>query len=463
MERKDGNMTPLYKELQPSDVYCVRLPYPFSDFDRQILTALYQPLIGHGAMAVFFALWGEAEREGTVESTHYHLLNLLDMPIGSVFEARLSLEGIGLLKTYRKQEEEGRAFIYELTPPLDPDTFFHDPILSMFLFGKVGAQTYKRLRSRFLNPAVPDGYEEVSRSFPEVYKSVKAGAMEEDTDTYDSDQRARKLAFSGYPFDFALMMEGLSAQLVPRRAFTPAIKEMIVRIAFLYGLSPLDMQQVVLLAIDADGNLTEDRMKRAAADFYKLSRSSSAPKITKIISPPEKQGSSTEPSTKEDELILYLETCPPVEMLKDINGGREPMQVDVKLAQKLVLEHNLPAGVVNVLLQYVLLRNDGKLTNNYVERIASHWMAKKVDNVRDALVLARTEHDKYMKWQQEGSGTQRTRKPGAKTEAVPDWFYRKDQKPEEPKAPEKSTADPDVEARRLRLMEKFGMTKGGVN
>lgn len=456
-------MNPLYKELQPSDAYCVRLPYPFSDFDRQILTALYQPLIGHGAMAVFFALWGEAEREGTVESTHYHLLNLLDMPIGTLFDARLSLEGIGLLKTYRKNEGEARSFLYELKPPLDPDTFFHDPILSMFLFGRVGAQTYKRLRGRFLNPPVPEGYEEVSRSFPEVYKSIKAGSMEEDTDTYESDQRAHKLAFSGHPFDFPLMMEGLSAQLVPRKAFTPAVKEMIVRIAFLYGLSPIDMQQVVLLAIDADGNLTEDRLKRAAADYYKLSRSNTAPKITKIMASPEKPDASDEPKTKEDELILYLETSSPVEMLKDINGGREPMQVDVKLAQKLVLEHNLPAGVVNVLLQYVWLRNDGKLTNNYVERIASHWMAKKVDNVKDALELARTEHDKYMKWKQEGGGTQRSRKPGAKTEAVPDWFYRKDHKPEGEKEPRSEEKDPEVEARRIRLMEKFGMTKGGVN
>lgn len=460
-------MNPLYNELQPSDVYCVRLPYPFSDFDRQILTALYQPLIGHGAMAVFFALWGEAEREGTVESTHYHLLNLLDMPIGSLFDARLSLEGIGLMKSYRKKQGEGRSFLYELKPPLDPDTFFHDPILSMFLFGKVGAQTYKRLKGRFLNPTVPEGYEEVSRSFPEVYKSVKAGSMEEDTDTYESDKRSPKLAFSGYPFDFVLMMEGLSAQLVPRKAFTPAVKEMIVRIAFLYGLSPIDMQQVVLLAIDADGHLTEDRLKRAGADFYKLSRSNTAPKVTKITSSPEKSGAPKEPQTKDDELIVYLETRSPVEMLKDINDGRDPMQVDVKLAQKLVLEHSLPAGVVNVLLQYVLLRNDGKLTNNYVERIASHWMAKKVDNVRDALELARTEHDKYMKWKHEGGGTRSTRKPGAKTEAVPDWFYRKENKDKEKgeqKPPKQQEgADPEVEARRIRLMEKFGMTKGGVN
>ena len=73
-----------------------------------------------------------------------------------------------------------------------------------------------------------------------------------------------------------------------------------------------------------------------------------------------------------------------------------------KLAEKLVNTHGLSVGVVNVLLQYVHLRNDGKITNNYVERIASHWMNKKVDTVKAAMEISRNEHDKYMKWKNEG-------------------------------------------------------------
>lgn len=455
-------MNSLYKELQPSDVYCVRLPYPFTDYDRQILTALYQPLVGHEAMAVFFSLWGEAEREGGTESNHYHLLNVLDMPIGRLFPARLSLEGIGLLKTYRKLEGEDRSFIYELQPPLDPETFFHDPILSVFLFGKVGAPAYKRLRQRFMASPLPDGYEDVSRSFLEVYRSAAAGTQEaEDPHTYEQNSRPDRLAFDGHQFDFSLFMEGLSAHLVPRKAFTPAVRDMIARLAFLYSLSPIEMQQVVLLAIDGDGNLTQDRLKRGASDYYKLSKSKNPPLVEPVLNGERQKPQTEGTGSKEDQLAAYLETVPPVDMLRDINRGREPMQVDVRLAQKLVLEHGLPSGVVNVLLQYVLLRNDGKLTNNYVERIASHWMAKKVSTAKEALELARTEHDKYMDWKQEGGKPAGNRKRTGKTESVPDWFYKKDDQPEQPQ--DEADKNPDNEARRLRLMEKFGMTKGGVN
>ncbi|MET3575965.1 replication initiation and membrane attachment family protein [Bhargavaea ullalensis] len=455
-------MNPLYKELQPSDAYCVRLPYPFSDFDRQILTGLYQPLVGHEAMAVLFTLWDEADRDGGAESNHYHLLNMLGMPVGRLFEARLSLEGIGLLKTYRKAEGDSRSFLYELQPPLDPETFFHDPILSMFLYGKIGAPAYKRLMQRFLTSPVPAGYEEVSRSFMDVYKPVTARASEpDDPNTYEKNARPAKLAFDGHDFDFSLLYEGLSAHLVPRKAFTPAAKDMIARLAFLYALSPLEMQQVVLLAIDQDAHLTDERLKRAAADYYKLSVSKSAPRVEKIPSGGQAPQQAAGPAkTKEDELADYLEAIPPVEMLRQLNNGREPMQIDVRLAQKLVLEHGLPTGVVNVLLQYVLLRNDGKLTNNYVERIASHWMAKKVGTAREALELARTEHDKYMNWKQEGGKPSAGRKGGGKTESVPDWFYKKDDKPEA--LPESQEANPEIEARRLRLIQKFGMAEGGA-
>ena len=91
-------MAALYKELQPVDSYKIRLPHPFSDYDRQLLTLFYQPLIGSSAMSLFMTLWADAEREDELEYTHYHLMNILTMPLGPVFEARISLEAIGLFE-----------------------------------------------------------------------------------------------------------------------------------------------------------------------------------------------------------------------------------------------------------------------------------------------------------------------------------------------------------------------------
>ena len=71
-------MVALYKELQPVDSYKIQLSHPFSDYDRQLLTLFYQPLIGSDAMSLFMTLWADAEREDDSEYNHYHLMNHID-------------------------------------------------------------------------------------------------------------------------------------------------------------------------------------------------------------------------------------------------------------------------------------------------------------------------------------------------------------------------------------------------
>ena len=46
----------------------------------------------------------------TSDLSHYYLMNVLGLPIGKVFEARVALEAIGLLRTWRKESEEQRSF-----------------------------------------------------------------------------------------------------------------------------------------------------------------------------------------------------------------------------------------------------------------------------------------------------------------------------------------------------------------
>ena len=54
--------------------------------------------------------------------------------------------------------------------------------------------------------------------------------------------------------------------------------------------------------------------------------------------------------TRDDELAYYLENTAPIDMLRNISG-KEPLSVDVQLAERLINVHGLPIGVVNMLLQ----------------------------------------------------------------------------------------------------------------
>lgn len=450
-------MTALYKELQPADSFRIVMPYPFSNYDRQLLTLLYQPLVGAEAIAFYLTLWAEGE-EGTDEATHYMLMNTLGVSISRIFESRIQLEAIGLLKTYRK-DQENRSFVYELCPPLDPKSFFADPLLSMFLFSKVGETTYRKVRDRFVvHREILEGYAEVSRTFTDIFQPVHAKAgYPSQTDNL---QERKKGSYEAEgEFDFSLLRQGLSEQLVPHKVLTASIRELIAKLAFLYSWGPLEMQKVILLAIDDDYKLTLESLKKAAADYYKLTVATTAPQLVQVKKKetPKKEA----PKTKEDELIDYLESASPVEVLRDIANGKEPLPADVQLANQLVIQHGMEPAVVNVLLQYVLLRTDMKLTKAYVEKLASHWLRKNVKTAKEAMDLARIEHEQYLKWKSEGSPTAKTRSSSSsrkpvREEKLPEWFYKKD----DVQPAKEADNTEDLEAAKQKLLAKYAMKKG---
>lgn len=456
-------MVHLYKEIQPADHFEISLPHFLSTNERQLLTLFYQPLTGAEPISLYLTLWAEGEDSQSTPMSHYHLMNVLDAPIGKVFEARIALEAIGLLRTWRKDEGDSRHFIYELNRPLDAHTFFQDPLLSMFLFSKIGEQAYRKLRKRFVKPINKDAYQEVSRSFIDVYKPVHTNVPKDFFHT-DVNKVNKDYPFYYEQFDFNLLMSGLSEQLIPSSSINLEVKEVIAKLAFLYQLSPLDMQKVVILALDDNVQISKERLKKAAADYYKLTISKDAPKLQKTFI----QSETTvvqEKSTKEQELQHYLETTPPLQVLRDINNGKEPLPTSVQIAEDLVVKHGMPVGVVNVLLEYVMLTTDMKLPQKYVERIADHWMRKNLKTAKEAMELARTERDQYTKWKNENEQKPAVALSGYKKknatskEIVPEWFYKRNEQKND-NVQSKEQAAIDFEQERLKILKKLGVQDG---
>lgn len=125
-----------------------------------------------------------------------------------------------------------------------------------------------------------------------------------------------------------------------------------------------------------------------------------------------------------------------------------------------MFKQKLLPGVVNVLVQYVMLKTDMKLTKGYIEKIASHWSRKKISTVRDAMRLAKSEHKQYLEWA-EGKKTPSSsgkRKPVRK-EVLPDWFGKKNE--DEPQDQTGSNANPDFEIEKKKLEEELKKFKSG--
>lgn len=452
-----------WQELVPIDRYIVAANGLLYDYDRKVLTFLYQPLIGPVCSSLYMTLWGELEenRLWSESSSHHFLMNLLGMNLKEIYEARLNLEGIGLLKTYLKEEDGVRSFIYELQPPLTPEQFFLDGMLNIFLYRKIGKNYFTRLKRFFSDDQKPseEEYHDVTRAFQDVYSSASTGSLQymqdalkelnaDDERVFIGRKEQAEIQIAVNHFDFDLLLAGLNESLVSKKAFTKKVKEAVSNLSFLYSIDPIQMKNIIFSAVNEDGEIDTEELRKAARDWYQFEHQDQLPVLINRTQPVIYQAEKHEPKTKEEKLIQYLETTSPLQVLHDLSGGAEPSKSDIQIIEDVMFQQKLLPGVVNVLIQFVMLRTDMKLTKSYVEKIASHWARKRVKTVAEAMELAKNEHRTYLEWSNGNKDGKTTRKRTSRSEFLPDWFD------EDPKSKaESNEGNPDVEAKKREIEE----------
>jgi replication initiation and membrane attachment protein DnaB len=108
-----------------------------------------------------------------------------------------------------------------------------------------------------------------------------------------------------------------------------------------------------------------------------------------------------------------FENTSPYDFLKSKYNGSNPTSRDLKLLETLLIDLNLKPAVVNVLIDYVLKKNNNKLNAAFVETIAGQWKRMNIETAEDAMNVAEKEHKKYNK---------KIVTPKMNTAAEPVWF-----------------------------------------
>lgn len=456
---------PHWKEMLPMDDYIVSVEGPWNLGDLKVLTFLYQPLLGPLCISLYLVLRSQVAEDRLVSrrNTHYFLMNVMDTGLAEIYSARLRLEAIGLLETYVKKAGDRRSFVYELKPPLSPARFFSDELLNMYLFQQVGKKQYMNLKSYFMDQRLPEpGYEKITKSFPEVFASVIPDDGERDEMENGEGLKAmerpmaKSLRVEPQDFDFQLLV-GLVERVVPRFAITPEVKEVIFKLAFLYGFDPIEMKDILMESLTDGKEIDVEKMRKKARDRYLLFNYQKLPKIVDRIQSPALSSNIAEPKTPEERLIRYLETVSPRQLLEDLSRGGTASEADLRLVEDIMIRQKLPPGVVNVLIHYCMLRTDMKFSRSFAERIASHWARKEVRTVRQAMDLAKSEHQKYLNWQKEKEKDKKNPKTrrALRKERLPEWFDSWEI------IEEKEEDIEDIEEERRKLEERLKNISGG--
>jgi replication initiation and membrane attachment protein len=468
-------MSTSWQHVRPIDRYQVRLAGSASLFQIKTLYQLYQPLVGHLAVALYVTLWSETEGDYrfTAEKRHDWLMKEMAVTLDKIYDARLRLEAVGLVRTYQMNKEDYRSFTYELYPPLPVERFFEDDILSVWLYNQVGSAHFTRLRARFSryfsNVRQGGSAVEVTKPFYEVFTSIHPSELmvHPDSQTKQELEEARQrfpipeeksadslsTTFDHYPLNVQLIKSFMMKGIDTEKIFSPTNVIEIKKIAFFYGLDEQQMAHLIQDALGTGNHLNLNELRRLAKRYYRA-KYDGTPQIRfnrEHTFYSTEQMEQREGETAEEQHLLVLERLSPLQLLSAYQGGGKVAEADERLVEELIFEYQLKPSVVNVLLEYILLTNQFRLPRHLVTKVAAHWKRLNITDMRQALELAKKEHQQYKTWQekrQQENGTSpetqkvtNSKKTKVRKATMPDWIAK-----QESEADVKPSAPPDEAA-----------------
>lgn len=377
--------------LLPADRYVVINKTILTDADRKYLISFYEPIIGHLAISLYLILINDLEEAKGVsrDFTHHHLMSLLKTPLKVLKEAREALEATGLLKTYFKKGDVNN-YIYEIYSPLSPSEFFNHPILNIVLYNNIGATEYEYLRKQYQKLKVDTKeYIDITKKLDDVMESGINVSVVDVKERSINDIEVKDQV------DFDLILSSIPKGIINEKVFTKKTKELINDLAFIYKIDTLKMIELVRSVLNEYGMIDKNSLRINARKMYQFNNGTLPTLIYR--SQPEYLKSPAGDNSMRGKIIEMFEKLNPVDFLRNKYGGAKPTSRDIKLIENLIIDLEMPPAVVNVLLDYVLRKNNNKLATNYIETIAGQWKRAGLKNASEAMDFAEKENKKFTK------------------------------------------------------------------
>ena len=404
--------------ILPADTYNVVNRTIMNDTDRQVITLLYQPLIGHKALSLYFTLWSDLDIASvmSIEFSHRHLMNMTGLKIEDIIEARVKLEAIGLLKTAFK-EGAANNYVYQIYAPLSASEVFTHPFLSIILYNTLGSKEYDRLIKCFKMPNIDlSTFKDITASFSDVFKTGTVFLKE-----CEDDIRRRECCEIDLKtnLDLNLIESAIPKGLTTSKTFDKNTCKLLKSISYLYSIDNTQMAGLIRNSINEKGNIDKVKLQDNARAFYQFENENARPHLIYNNQPTSLREKLNDNSGR-SKMIYTFETLAPYDFLRGKYNGSNPTTRDLKMVESLMIEQELSPGVVNVLIDYVLKINDNKLNKNFVETIAGQWKRLNIKTVEEAMKQAEKEHKGY----KTRSTTTAANKKITEA-AVPAWFDKK--------------------------------------
>ena len=361
--------------LSNKDYYKCYKETLIADYDYQTIKALYQPIIGSNATILYFSLLNDINFQEWISiSTFDTLSKKTGLSLLDITSSRAKLEAIGLLKTYRKEEENSlSSYIFVLYAPKTPSDFFSDPLFVGLLNASLGELEVSRLKRVYkFNPINLDGYYDVSASYKTVYDSTKYALIEDNDKIFGRTYGLINDSFDIKSFNIVFSDKyGFKKDLLKEKDLFE-----IERIAILFGLKEEVMASNVFNCFNSTLNSID------FDELYKLCR-------TSLIIPMDNENKHDPKEYDSDSLFAkklnLMDQTAPYEYLRIISGYNNPAPSDVAILNDLSREYGLNKGVINAIIEYTLQVCNQDLPRPYCEKLAAKLKRQKIKNAMEAI------------------------------------------------------------------------------
>ena len=361
------------------DEFVVCVDYPLTQFDNQLFTDFFQPLLTNEAVSIFHKLHGLVNL-GFYESAvnpHKNLLSLLRIDNIEDFQSyREELEAIGLLDVFVKNESNTNLYIYILKKIPTPWEFFKDHIRSTMLENAIGKVNFLELGGKYLVHKYDlQRFEKITKSLDEIYYVPDPNNNE--LTSWWVNPRS-KVNIEMYHFDYEYYNILLSARNIidPTLLNSSKLYTEVNRLAWMFGLSTDDLVDATISSI-INGQLDIKELRANCRKIYTIKHQTEFnQKFIKI-----------ENSQTESVLVNTLNAITPAQLVENkyhtkLTGS------EIELFDRLLVDTNISVGVLNTLIIYVMDTKNGEIPNyNYFLKIINTWIRKGIKTTDQALDL----------------------------------------------------------------------------
>lgn len=399
-----------WKSLSPKDSFLIQQNCFITDIDKKIITFLYQPIIGSHAYSLYMTLLSEVDEHTSRSREHLHseLFSLLGMGIPEFYQARVRLEGIGLLKTYM-QEGTDKEYVYEPCPPVSSKHFFEDDLLRLLLLDRVGERKLLALQERFsIQKRNQKNLKDITKSFLSVYDFSENSYQQQGEISQNHSESGLQLIGSQQgsvpqiqenSFDFSFLEQLLEKEYFSEGALTKELKKTITVLHTLYGIDEIGISSFVLRATNLETGIVDRKeLENEVAEAYGRKGSSGHKVQDKVEKEIEKTKSKSVDrkaelkksgyTEKEIKLISMSERLSPIEFITDIKNQKKGTVTanEKKLLKVLLDEHSISPAVLNMLIYYMLvIQQKPTMSKGVAEAIANDWTQSNVELPEQAI------------------------------------------------------------------------------